>query len=155
MRSLLTATMLSGRWGFRLAISCALTSSYACSSKHEQTQVRGAPDPEPTSSDSDTTGTAVPPCKEDKECSTDFCDLGICADPKERAAQTPQYGKTCDPEGSFKTCQSYVCLDNRCRSCRGDFDCSVSAECLIYPDIPGRQCGAPGSGMKPPDPLDD
>jgi len=59
-------------------------------------------------------------CERDADCSTDFCDVGVCWEPHamaERAGETgPVYaaghGAFCD---RATPCQPYTCQDGRCR----------------------------------------
>src|SRR5262245_10798044 len=69
-------------------------------------------------------------CAEDAQCWSSFCDRGRCAS----TSQYLSYGEACTP-GPLKapthdpgahtkgTCQGYLCVDGRCRTCQSDTEC--------------------------------
>jgi hypothetical protein len=69
-----------------------------------------------------------PPCSEDEDCDSGFCDRDYCAGPGPMGYMG--YGEECDsnPESelSDSRCGAYLCIRNRCRSCLSD------AECVTY-----------------------
>jgi hypothetical protein len=54
-------------------------------------------------------------CREDSECGDGFCDRGLCAPIWEE-----RYGQRCTANCQ---CDSFVCLDGRCRSCMHHAEC--------------------------------
>lgn len=88
-------------------------------------------------------------CKKDEECGDGFCDRGKCA-----AILTcrARYGQRCEtPE----QCESFVCLDGRCRSCASDKECELNGtsanKCDPHPNWNGSlSCNHPGWILPPP-----
>jgi hypothetical protein len=86
-------------------------------------------------------------CTKDDECGDGFCDRGRCA-----AIWTyrERYGQRCEGDDG---CRSYLCVDERCRSCVSDEECAHTEswqsdpKCESVDKIPNaRECfGVVGS----------
>jgi hypothetical protein len=75
-------------------------------------------------------------CTSDSVCSSGFCDLGICSEPsspilayaRECSSPGPSYnsgpiGYAGTENGKYATCSNFLCIDERCRSCRSAEEC--------------------------------
>lgn len=83
-----------------------------------------------------------PPCASDADCgSGQFCDRGtVCIAP----VGGGQLGNDCTSigDGIHSPCGSYVCVDEVCRSCVSDAECSVGESCLDIGEY-GKWCAEP------------
>ena len=102
-------------------------------------------------------------CTEDAQCQSLLCDHGRCA--AIRPLGFKNYGKACEPgppkapledfhatppEG---TCEGYVCVDRKCRSCVSDAECQGGPgglKCLHFDDWPGTVCVTPAEAERHP-----
>jgi hypothetical protein len=115
------------------------------------------------------------PCTKDEDCESGFCDRVVCAE----IVKKGNYAVPCEPPTPVlqppephpdmpatwyrsywpeKTCGGYLCIDNRCRSCRSDAECATQLlwpNCDKFDDWPGNQCGeridkGPDQSASPP-----
>ena len=99
-------------------------------------------------------------CTEDEQCQTLFCDLGVCVN----ISPITNYGEACapgatkapseDPRAPAKgTCEGYLCVKGRCRSCQSDAECQAGSsdlKCLAYANWPNKVCVTPGEAASHP-----
>jgi hypothetical protein len=101
-------------------------------------------------------------CVVDDQCKTLFCDRGRCA--YSRRSATDPYGAACvpgppkpvpedlrvaPPEG---TCEGYLCVDARCRSCLSDAECqegSSDLKCIYFSRLAGKVCATENQAKRP------
>jgi hypothetical protein len=89
-------------------------------------------------------------CTDDKQCWSSFCDRGRCkwSNPStsygELCTKGPPKPPTRHPEAHAKgTCEGYLCVDGRCRSCLSDAECqegSSDLKCLDFDNWNGQVC---------------
>jgi hypothetical protein len=99
-------------------------------------------------------------CTEDAQCKTLFCDRTTCA----KIGRVSNYGEDCmpgppkpPPEGvripAEGTCEGYLCVDGRCRSCKEDAECqdgSGELKCIGYDSWSGKVCVTPSESARNP-----
>jgi hypothetical protein len=107
------------------------------------------------------------PCVEDAECMSLFCDHGLCSTIVYLGVRN--YGETCEP-GPIRpppkdlrmpptpgTCEGYLCIDSRCRSCNTDAECKAGSsdlKCIeSFSDWPGKVCVSPSEEARHPPPV--
>lgn len=117
-------------------------------------------------------------CVKDGDCFPGFCDWGFCGNPG-----TPiNYGRECtppapEPDGPLPppppggmwgpkafsdedTCDGYLCIRGRCRSCLMNSECAGGMTCGHADGFPGKMCGDytfepsdPSTAQPPPLPF--
>jgi hypothetical protein len=85
-----------------------------------------------------------PVCARDADCLSGFCDRGHCGN----LFTAGDYGMGCvppPPRGLYPMCGSYLCLEDRCRSCQSVAECDYwrgpAMMCSAYGRTFGKYCG--------------
>lgn len=87
---------------------------------------------------------SIPGCVRDVDCISGFCDRGHCGN----VFGAGHYGIGCtqrSASGVYPPCGSYLCLEQRCRSCQSDSECDYwtgpPSACNVYEGKLGKSCG--------------